>query len=182
MPLKTDVVDICGYYKDSRPPSAHGNTYADALDEAIAMWETPFTRWPVRNRQPRTPIRSQKRAIIHERDGGSCKMCGIAGVMLTVDHIIPRSAFAADDLATADRSDNLVSACWPCNERKSNFESSGSKRLGVVMACWYCLHPEHGEPDEYGYSLEDPVTASVKVFCGRCGVTSAVPAVEGWVL
>jgi len=173
MPLKSETKDILGYYDDSRVQDE--TIHAMSLGEVLDRLDEPFTRWPVRNREPRTPISSYKRAIIHERDGGICRLCGTGGHVLTVDHIIPRSAFSAEDLHIADRSDNLISACWPCNEAKSNYERDQTKRLGVVAACWYCTNPglDENEP------LTQPVTSLV--FCGRCGI-SHVPEVEGWVL
>lgn len=95
-----------------------------------------------------------------------------------MDHIIPRSAFEAEHLRIADRSDNLVSACWDCNQAKSNYERTQRKRMGVVVACWYCLNPGHGEHEEAFL----PYPVDVLVYCGRCGGDSHVPAVEGWVL
>ena len=172
-----DMADITAYYDDSR---IHSETiHAISLAEILDRVEDPFVRWPVRNREPRTVIDSQKRAIIHSRDGGICRLCGTGGHVLTVDHIIPRSAFEAHHLMIADRSDNLVSACWDCNQRKSNYESEHIKKLGVVVACWYCVNPGYGEHDEPLEGLPYPVT--VPVFCGRCGISN-VPSVEGWVL
>lgn len=172
-----DFVDIKAYYDGSRKQSQH--IHALSLAEIFDQVEEPFVRWPVRNREPRTPIIPQKRAIIHERDGGICRLCGTGGHILTVDHIIPRSAFDAEDLAIADRSDNLISACWDCNMQKSNFESIQMKKLGVVAACWYCVNPGYdGDDPEFD---ELPYEVSVPVFCGRCGI-STVPCVEGWVL
>ena len=173
----TDFCDITAYYDESRTHSEH--IHAISLGDLLDRMEAPRKRWPIRNTEPRTPISSQKRAIIHERDGGICRLCGTGGHVLTVDHIIPRSAFEASHLADADRSDNLVSACWDCNQRKSNYESDGIKRMGVVDACWYCLNPGHGEFDNTGDPMPYPV--NVMVFCGRCGI-SCVPTVEGWVL
>lgn len=71
MPTIDDVEDILGYFRDSwKEPRREGvRTYGMALDDAIARLQTPLRRWPVRNREERTPIDSQKRAIIHERDG-----------------------------------------------------------------------------------------------------------------
>ena len=178
MPLKSETIDILGYYDDSwNTPKREGapQTFAAALARSIEAWSTPYERWPVRNRQERTPISSQKRAIIHLRDGDVCRFCGIDGVVLTVDHIIPRSAFPADQLEIADRSDNLVSACWPCNEAKSNYERDQRKRLGVVAACWYCKDPEFDDDDRLPYPVDKIV------FCGRCGI-SHVPDIDGWVL
>lgn len=173
----TDFADITAYYDDSLTRSERVQTLN--LGEILDQIEEPFERWPVRNREPRTVIDSQKRAIIHARDGGICRLCGTGGHRLTVDHIVPRSAFQAHDMQYADRSDNLVSACWDCNQRKSNYESVWTKRLGVVAACWYCLNPGYGEHDEPLDGLPYPVT--VPVFCGRCGISN-VPSVDGWVL
>lgn len=169
----SDFADITGYYDDSRPPwkGANSRTLIDILSEELP----PRVRWPVRNREPREPISSQKRAIIHERDGGICRYCGTPDERLVLDHIIPRSTFTKSQLRIADRSDNLHSACWSCNERRSNYEAIHLKRLGVTAACWYCLNPEQDELDELPYPLP------VLVFCGRCGISN-VPAVEGWVL
>lgn len=181
MPLKSETVDIRGYYDDSwwveREPGTR--TFAMVLGEILDQENVPFERWPVRNREQRTPISSQKRAIIHERDGHICRLCGTGGHVLTVDHIIPRSAFQVEELEIADRSDNLISACGPCNQAKSNYERDQRKRLGVVTRCWYCVNPGYGEHDEPLDGLPYPIT--VPVFCGRCGI-SHVPEVKGWVL
>lgn len=174
--IAIDTGDITAYYTASRDRSKS----LRSVDEILNELAEPFKRWPVRNREPRAPIASQKRAIIHERDGGECQLCATIGHQLTLDHIIPRSAFAPDQLEYADRSDNLHSACWPCNERKSNYESAQGKRLGVVAACWHCLNPGYHEGGEYE-GLRLPYSIDIPVFCGRCGV-STVPRVEGWVL
>ena len=168
-----DFADIAGYYDESLRPRTgpSSKTLGEILSEEIPA----PTRWPVRNREPREPIGSQKRAIIHERDGNRCRYCGTPDERLVLDHIIPRSAFPPHLLSIADRSDNLHSACWDCNERRSNYEAPHIKRLGVVAVCWYCANPHSDELDELPY----PVTTLV--FCGRCGVSS-VPCVDGWVL
>lgn len=173
--MKTEFADISGYYDESRVTPDEGT--CKSLAEILAFEEEPPTRWPVRNREPRTPINSQKRAIIHERDGGICRYCGTPDEQLVLDHIVPRSAFPANQLHIADRSDNLHSACWDCNERRSNYEAVHIKRLGVVVQCWYCVNPEYVDESE----LEMPYPVTVRVFCGRCGVSS-VPSIEGWVL
>ena len=173
----TQFADITGYYDESLPKCE--SLTIKTLGEILALdEEAPPVRWPVRNREPREPISSQKRAIIHERDGGICRYCGRSDQQLVLDHIIPRSTFTKGELRIADRSDNLHSACWDCNERRSNYEAVHIKRLGVTAACFYCVHPEYAEEDS---ELEMPYPVRVLVFCGRCGV-STVPAVEGWVL
>lgn len=173
--MKTEFADITGYYDDSRaqPDDYQVRTLAEIFD----MEEAPAVRWPVLNSEPREPISSQKRAIIHERDGKICRYCGTSDELLVLDHIIPRSAFPAHQLRIADRSDNLHSACWDCNQKRSNFEAVHIKRLGVVVRCWYCVNRDHSESDEafLPYPVDKPV------FCGQCGV-SHVPAIEGWVL
>lgn len=173
----TQFEDITGYYDDSLAPSTW--TEPKTLGEILSMDEEPAQRWPVRNRAPREPISSQKRAIIHERDGGICRYCGTPDEQLVLDHIIPRSAFHPAHIDYADRSDNLHSACWSCNERRSNYEAHHIKRLGVVVQCWYCVNPEYAYDGDT--SVELPYPVRTLVYCGRCGI-SAVPCVEGWVL
>ena len=175
--MKSEFADITGYYDESRVISESVETVS--LGFILAMEDEPAQRWPVRNREPREPINSQKRAIIHERDGRICRYCGTSDDLLVLDHIIPRSAFPANQLHIADRSDNLHSACWDCNARRSNYEAVHIKRLGVVVQCWYCINPGYGEHDDTFDGLPYPV--NVPVFCGRCGV-SRVPEVQGWVL
>ncbi|MFE2287531.1 RNA-guided endonuclease IscB [Streptomyces sp. NPDC059443] len=46
--------------------------------------------------------------------GRACIYCGITGVPLNIDHVHPRSR------GGSDRVSNLVLACVPCNEAKSN--------------------------------------------------------------
>ena len=105
----TEFRDITGYYDDSRVQS--DRLQAISLGDILDVLDAPPVRWPVRNRAPREPISSQKRAIIHERDGGICRYCGTPDERLVLDHIVPRSAFPAHQLHIADRSDNLHSAC-----------------------------------------------------------------------
>lgn len=170
MPLKSETLDILGYYDESWRNSSDGTPepFAAVLARSLEAWATPLERWPLVNLEPRTQIDSRKRAIIHLRDGDTCHFCGTDNELLTVDHIIPRSAFNIADLEVADRSDNLISACWPCNEAKSNYERPQRKRLGVVPECSSCTSKE---------SATDG--AGVLVYCGRCGVSRAP---KGWIL
>lgn len=173
MPLMNETADILGYYdKSIRPQDPDDNIFS--LGQILERIQTPAYRWPIRNREERTEISSQKRAIIHARDGGLCRYCGDGGHLLTVDHIIPRSAFPADKLHIADRSDNLISACWDCNEGKSNYENDQRKKMGVTVACWDCTN--HAHDDE----REDRPYAPHLAFCGRCGITR-VPELS-WIL
>lgn len=58
----------------------------------------------------------KKRFAVLNRDGRRCRYCGRApqdGVLLHVDHVIPRSHGGSDDM------DNLVTACGTCNLGKA---------------------------------------------------------------
>lgn len=69
-------------------------------------------------------IRPEKRAAIYERDGWECAYCGRgpcdkrnrqqAAVILTLDHLIPRSEGGANS------ADNLVTACLRCNSSRGD--------------------------------------------------------------
>jgi len=80
MPTLEDTANILGYFRESWADPAQNreevNTYAMSMERTIERMQTPFERWPVRNREERTLISSQKRAIIHQRDGNVCKPCG----------------------------------------------------------------------------------------------------------
>ena len=146
----------------------------ETIDETLAMLAAPPVRFPVRNREPRAPIEPLKRALIHQRDGGRCLYCGSPAYGLVLDHVIPRSSFTvADVVKIGDRSDNLQSACWDCNEHRSNFHHWLRPRPGVTPACWDCVNA--GAEDVPG------LPESVPAYCGRCGVTSVVPDVS-WLL
>lgn len=67
----------------------------------------------IRGRQERS---SSKRTRILVRDRMKCQYCGLKGNMfnLTVDHLMPRSR------GGKTTPENLVTACFPCNQRKGN--------------------------------------------------------------
>ena len=52
------------------------------------------------------------RDLVLGRDGHTCVYCGVTGVPLQLDHVIPRSR------GGADTPDNLVACCRPCNTSK----------------------------------------------------------------
>jgi 5-methylcytosine-specific restriction endonuclease McrA len=60
--------------------------------------------------------RSVSRKGIILRDGSACQYCGsvLAGKELTMDHVVPRSRGGFSTW------ENLVSCCFPCNNRKGN--------------------------------------------------------------
>lgn len=60
--------------------------------------------------------RKLRRRVL-ERDGYSCAYCG--GQADSVDHIIPRAAWPADQPGVDDLT-NLVACCTPCNSRKGS--------------------------------------------------------------
>ncbi|HEY3613845.1 MAG TPA: HNH endonuclease [Gaiellales bacterium] len=65
-------------------------------------------------RRPRAAARRITRRAVFARDGHSCQYCGIEGVRLTVDHVLPRSRGGPSSW------DNAVTACAPCNLRKGD--------------------------------------------------------------
>ena len=163
------VIDIAGYYTNCRVITTADNLISIGQINAPIADEGFTYRWPVRNTEPRNPISSIKRAIIHERDGGACRYCSRTDQALVLDHIIPRSAFPADQLRIADRSDNLHSACWDCNTERSNFETFHGKRLGLALQCLTCT------PD-----CDTETGQRIPAYCSLCGV-SQVPEIDGWI-
>lgn len=179
--------DITYYFNQNRirDEELELRPIGDTIMETIESLKREQQRWPVRNREPRTPISSLVRALIYGRDGDSCRVCGKGG-MMTVDHIIPRSAFCVEDLRIADRSDNLTNLCWGCNERKSNYFRDFSKRLGVVARCGWCTAGHNiaiHDCDEFCPSWGDLYGSqpTIPVYCGQCGHGASVPSLS-WVL
>lgn len=93
--IATDAGNIMAYYTDSRGQAKR------SFDELLNDLAKPFERWPIRNREPREPISSQKRAIIHERDAGECQLCATTGHVLTVDHRAGKKGDILEDLQKA---------------------------------------------------------------------------------
>lgn len=144
----------------------------------------PPERMPVRNREDRQLYPPVKYALIMQRDGGVCRDCGQEH-NLVLDHIIPRSAFPAEHIKIADRSDNLQVMCWNHNTEKSNYDHGHRKRPGVTIECWECE-----TSSRLGTSVEDedfpamsdiyPGARTHLAYCGKCGY-SAVPSLD-WIL
>ena len=67
-------------------------------------------RYYVRRPHPRVRL---SRDEIFLRDTYMCQYCGVSGVELTIDHVVPRR------LGGQRRWENLVAACRPCNSRKA---------------------------------------------------------------
>lgn len=72
----------------------------------------PRERTPLERRRARAVDKTKKyRAVIFERDGHACRICG-ATSNLVLDHVIPISRGGSDDPS------NLQTLCWSCNSRK----------------------------------------------------------------
>lgn len=54
------------------------------------------------------------RKNVIERDNYICQYCGAAKIPLTIDHVVPKARGGVDSW------DNLVTACRPCNQKKSD--------------------------------------------------------------
>lgn len=68
------------------------------------------------------------RWLVLERDAFSCQYCGRSAphVVLQVDHVEAKSLGGKDDL------DNLVTACWACNQGKKARDGTD----GLSMREW----------------------------------------------
>lgn len=79
------------------------------------------------------------RSSVFERDGFTCQFCSatLTADKLTIDHLIPLSRGGLDEMT------NWVTACLPCNNRKSNepLESfAASIQISIESL------PVHGDP------------------------------------
>lgn len=133
-----------------------------AMAEAFAV-EDVFERMPVGNREERAPIDEVARTLVFRRDRGMCWICGTWAVDPVLDHVRPRSNWPADQLALADRTDNLHVACWDCNEERSNRTYlAAPSPAPVVLRCYKC---------EYQSGLL--VGRGIRVYCARCGYSES---------
>lgn len=87
------------------------------LEHAGLIDRTPQGRclrhnWPPDDGGPRLSEWRILRATVFARDDYTCQYCGLRGVSLQCDHIIPVSRGGSNDL------DNLATACKPCNQSK----------------------------------------------------------------
>jgi hypothetical protein len=60
-------------------------------------------------------VKAKLRAQIKKRDQGRCRYCGTDRGPLTIDHIVPTSRGGHPE-----KKANLVTACFPCNQKKAN--------------------------------------------------------------
>lgn len=86
-----------------------------------------------------TKSRSKRVIALIERDGPQCAYCDCLPVIYEVDHFIPKAK------GGADRMDNLVLACPPCNRAKrdkhpKDFLSHNPQRYEVLRNNLVFLH------------------------------------------
>lgn len=69
-----------------------------------------------KTKRKRKNYSKEERKIIYDKAKGRCELCGQKLLFqdMTLDHIIPLSMGGADEM------DNLQSACYVCNQFKSN--------------------------------------------------------------
>ena len=87
-------------------------------------------------RRPRAAARRITRRAVFARDGHSCQYCGIEGVRLTVDHVLPRSRGGRNTWK------NTVAACETCNHRKGDrtpAEAGLVLRVKATVPTWGTL-------------------------------------------
>ena len=87
-------------------------------------------------RRPRAAARRITRRAVFARDGHSCQYCGVEGVRLTVDHVLPRSRGGANSWL------NTVAACGGCNQRKDDRTPSEARmplRTVPTVPTWAAL-------------------------------------------
>ncbi len=91
-------------------------SYEEKISSPSVTWRIPAV---IRHRR-KTPRRSHRvtfsRANVYLRDGHQCQYCGkvFSASDLTLDHVVPRSQGGPRTW------DNIVTACRPCNGKKSN--------------------------------------------------------------
>jgi hypothetical protein len=87
-----------------------------SAQEVVALVEERWEMLRFDRARRSTEIAVGIRFDVLNRDGFRCTYCGRGpdqGVLLEVDHVVPRSAGGEDTL------DNLVTACWDCNRGKA---------------------------------------------------------------
>ena len=125
--------------------------------EQYYEFRTSGERWPRLRDGERVRITGLKRKLICERDGYTCRSCGIhlLPVEIEIDHVIPWSAYGSD------WSCNLRVLCAPCNQDRSNFRSGldDDRRPFVATECINCGP----------YDRDDEM---IHAYCWRCGLVA----------
>lgn len=152
---------------------------ADIIDALNRQRE----RHPVVRTGAREPTDIYKRRLIFIRDGYTCQWCGrhtdpddpAPGMELVLDHVLPWSANGSD------RSDNLRTLCYRCNEDRSNYiEPNPPRLIGVTASCYWCAR-QKGEMPNLLVGVPPRELDRIPAFCGRCSAASWVPR-AGWLL
>lgn len=91
------------------PPAEFRAVFMATLDGE----DTAFSEYlrPGNDRPPAHEWR-ELRAAVFERDDFTCTYCGLRGVKLECDHVVPVSRGGSSE------PDNLATACRPCNRAK----------------------------------------------------------------
>lgn len=77
-----------------------------------------------------TEVTDARALRVFVRDRFTCQYCGISCLEPTVDHVRPKSHFAATaPLATVNALRNLVTACAACNGSKGPQDLAGFARM-----------------------------------------------------
>jgi hypothetical protein len=153
----------------------------DALDTAIQTFGAVYDRQPVLNREPRPNPENNRElwGALMARDGGKCWMCHRSDGFMVIDHLTPRSAFRADEIRLADRSDNLAIACWDCNTEKGNRLIPFRPPLPVVVICVVDWKASFGwTEEELNLHLERYSDETMHAFC--CQHRSAATVPKNW--
>jgi hypothetical protein len=80
---------------------------------ALAGEQNEFSRFIKRGRsRPSGSIWARLRTQVFQRDDFTCQYCGVRGVKLECDHVIPVARGGTEILS------NLATACFPCNRSK----------------------------------------------------------------
>ncbi|RLK59865.1 HNH endonuclease [Actinokineospora cianjurensis] len=133
---------------------------SDAIGDFLAgvtaaLTEGPVeigTRYPVTRSGPRDEIPRTLRRLVWYRDRGRCRLCGLGGDRMELDHIIPWSSGGPDTGA------NLRVLCEPCNQERGNFRTfEPISQLPVTLICDACIvrhgQVEHDSPHGVRYDM-----------------------------
>lgn len=112
---------------------------------------------------------------IKRRAGYRCEYCRMAGWPLTVDHIIPRSAWAAAAREERepppfdpDEPGNIASACWDCNIIGKDDHTTGEDPATGEQVRLF--HPRDDEWDTHFEWVENYTLVRGKTAIGRATI------------
>ena len=122
--VKLEEVGYCSGCEQNQPLCVVTSNRKVLVWPQIAKTAATYTRLPLRTRfcqtcgwcqlpDQKAGSRLGRRQRIFRTDHGECVYCG-STTQLTIDHFVPLSQ------GGLDQTDNLVTACEPCNQRKAN--------------------------------------------------------------